>query len=172
MSDESIEKKGEITPSTEERYPSRNQALSRGFDSIFDDFRRSFDNLMAPFMPARTGLPSTGRYPTRYPLCDLVDQGENYVVRAELPGIKRDMVDVELNKDTLRMSAEIEEQDEVSEGDYLHRERTYSSISRTIRFPEEVNPDKVEANMEDGVLTLTIGKKEPKPEEKMRKVKL
>jgi HSP20 family protein len=172
MSDKEIEKKGEITPSSEDRYPSRDQTLSRGFDSIFDDFRRSFDNLMAPFMPMRRSLTSPGTYPTRYPLCDLVDEGDTYLVRAELPGIKKDNVDIELNKDTLRLNAELQEEREESEGDYLHRERTYSRVSRTIRFPEEVDPDKVQGEMEDGILRLTINKKEPKPEEKMRKVEL
>ena len=172
MSDERVKDKGEITPYNERRIVNRNDTLSRGFDSIFDDFRRSFDSLMAPFMPMRTSLASTGRLPTRYPLCDLIDQGDEFVVRAELPGLKKDQIDVQLNKDTLVLQAEVNEENEDSNENYLHRERTYSRISRTIRFPEEVDPTKVEGKMEDGVLKLTIPKKEPKPEEKLRKVEL
>ena len=64
-----------------------------------------------------------------------------------------------------------QEEDESKEG-YLHRERTYSQAQRVINFPEEVNPDEVEAKMKDGILELKIMKKEPAPEERMRKVKL
>jgi HSP20 family protein len=63
------------------------------------------------------------------------------------------------------------EEDESNEG-YLHRERTYSQAQRVINFPEEVDPDKVEATMADGILELKIMKKEPAPEERMRKIQL
>ena len=172
MSKENIKNKGEITPFEERHIANRNDTLSRGFDSIFDDFRRSFDGLMAPFLPMRTSLATSSRFPTRYPLCDLVDQGDNFVVKAELPGLKKENVDVQLNKDTLVIHAEMEEKTEEDDGQYLHRERTYSSVNRTVRFPEEVDPDKVKGEMENGVLVLTIPKKEPKPEEKLRKVEL
>ena len=172
MTKESEKDKGEITPYDEKRIVNRNDTLSHGFDSIFDDFRRSFDSLMAPFMPMRTSLATSTRFPTRYPLCDLVDQGENFVVTAELPRLKKENVDVQLNKDTLVIQAEIEEKTEEKDGQYLHRERTYSSVNRSIRFPEEVDPEGVKGEMENGVLILTIPKKEPRPEEKLRKVEL
>jgi len=167
-----VKDESEITPYKERNLANRDDVFTRGFDSIFDDFRRSFDTLMAPFVPMRTSIASSGRYPTRYPLCDLIDQGETFLVRAELPGIKKDEVDVQLNKDTLVIQAETKGESEESNGNYLHRERSYSRISRTIRFPEEVDPSKVKGEMEDGILNLTIPKKEPKPEEKLRKVEL
>lgn len=172
MSKERVENKSEITPYNERHVVNRNDNLSRGFDSIFDDFRRSFDGLLAPFLPMRTSFTTPGRFPTRYPLCDLVDQGDNYVVKAELPGLTKDMIDIQLNKDLLVIHAEMEEKKEDDDGQYLHRERTYSSINRSIRFPEEVDPSQVKGEMENGVLNLTIPKKEPNPEEKMRKVEL
>lgn len=172
MSKENIDENKSIEPRSDSRVSERSRSLGRGLDAIFDDFRRSFDNLMAPFMPMRTAARTGGRLPTRYPLCDLVDQGEKYLVRAELPGLNKDNVDVEVNKDTLRIQAEIETREQETEGDYIHRERTYSQLSRTVRFPEEVDPSKVKGTMKDGVLELKVTKKEPKPEERMTRVEL
>lgn len=173
MSKEKIENKTSIKPSADTRITDRGATLTRGFDTIFDDFRRSFDNLMAPFLPMRSLSTYDRGFPVRYPLCDLVDHGDDYTVRAELPGFSKDMIDVEVNKNTLLISAELkQEEEEESEGNFLHRERTYSKVQRSITFPEEVNPDRVEGTMKDGILKLKIGKKEPKPEEKLRKVEL
>lgn len=147
--------------------------LSRGFDTMFDDFRRSFDDLMAPFLPMRTWWPTiTEEWPVRAPLVDLMDKGDKFVLKAELPGFKKEDVDIEINKDMLKLVAETKSEKEEKSDEYLHRERTYSTCQRVINFPEEVDPSKVEAKMVDGVLEVVAPKKEPSPEEKMRKVKL
>ena len=119
--------------------------LSRGFDSIFDDFRKSFDDLMAPFMPMRTWLPATEAWPVRAPLVDLLDKGDRYLLKAELPGYEKGDVEIHINKDTLTLNAEKKSEKEEKTEEYLHRERTYSSSKRVVNFPEEVDPDKVEA---------------------------
>ena len=165
------------SPSSQERaiigQPARETSLWRGFDNIFEDFRRSFGDLMSPWLPIRTFLPTTiTDLPVRAPLVDLVDNGDEYILRAELPGYSKDMVDVELNKDTLNLRAEKKTEEEEKSEDYLHRERTYSACQRTINFPEEVDPAKVEGTMKDGILELHIPKKAPKPEERLRKVEL
>ncbi len=147
--------------------------LARGFDSIFDDFRRSFDDLMAPFTPMRTFVPQSVRsLPTRAPLVDVTDEGTQYIIHAELPGFDKDDVDVELNKDVLVLRAEKKAESEDQSKMYLHRERLYASCSRTINFPEEIDPSKVEGTMDKGILTLTVPKREPRPEERMTKLKL
>jgi HSP20 family protein len=147
--------------------------LVRGFDSIFDDFRRSFDNLMAPFVPMRTFIPRAAElFPVRAPLIDVIDEGNQYVVNTELPGFDKDEVDIQVNKDFMVLKAEKKSEKEEKSENYLHRERSYSACERTVNFPEEVDPAKVEGTMENGVLRLKIPKKEPKPEERMRRVEL
>ncbi|MFX1487055.1 MAG: Hsp20/alpha crystallin family protein [Promethearchaeota archaeon] len=153
--------------------PTRDTALWRGFDNILEDFRRSLDDLMSPWLPVRTFLSRTRTgLPIRAPLVDLIDKGDKYVVRAELPGYSKDMIDVELNKDMVSLKAEKKTEEEEKTTDYLHRERTYTACQRTINFPEEVDPSKADATMKDGILELRMPKKEPKPEERMRKVEL
>jgi len=147
--------------------------LVRGFDSIFDEFRRSFDDLMAPFMPMRTFIPRTiSDLPIRAPLVDVIDDGNQYIINTELPGFDKKDVDIQLNKDFMVLKAEKKSEEEEKSETFLHRERSYSSCQRTVNFPEEVDPSKVEGTMENGVLKLKIPKKEPKPEEMMTKVQL
>jgi HSP20 family protein len=154
------------------RRPIQETEPFRGFDTIFDDFRRSFDDLMAPFLPTRTYLPRTFGIPIRAPLIDVIDEGNQYVIQTELPGFKKDDVSIEVNKDMLVFRAEKKSEEEEKSENYLHRERYYTSAQRTVNFPEEVDPSKVEGKMENGVLQINIPKKEPKPEEKMRKIQL
>jgi len=164
-------------------------SLSTGFDNIFDQFRRSFDNLMAPFYPF-TGVGMWGPYqlPIRSSIVDLVDEGDHYLVTAELPGFSKDQVDVQINKYGLLIRAERKSESSSNGGgpaqqfgtsgqstpekNYLHRERAYSAFERIVEFPEEVTPQKVEGSMKEGILQLTIPKKEPNPEERLTKIQL
>lgn len=159
------------TPGTSLAKKKEQEGLERGIDDIFTEFRSSFDDLIQPFFP-RYEIDQEYRLPTRYAQVDLIDNGDNYTINAELPGFSKDQVDVQINKDGLAIKAECKEEKEDKRKNYLHRERAYSSLQRFIAFPEEVDPSKVEGSMKEGVLELKVPKKEPKPEEKPRKVEL
>ncbi|HZW57008.1 MAG TPA: Hsp20/alpha crystallin family protein [Nitrososphaerales archaeon] len=149
-------------------------SLATGFDQMFDQLRRSFDDLMSPFYPF-TGIATAtplSQLPIRYSIVDLVDEGDQYTIYAELPGFSKDQVDVKVNKDGLVIRAEQKAETEEKNKNYLHRERAYSAFERVVEFPEEVNPQKVDGTMKDGILQLTIPKKEPKPEERLTRVQL
>ncbi|MDI6724680.1 MAG: Hsp20/alpha crystallin family protein [Methanobacterium sp.] len=149
-----------------------NELLS-GFDTIFEDFRKSIDDLMAPFLPMRTYIPKkSDNLPTRVPLVDVINKEDQYIVKSELPGFNKEDINVELNKDVLTLNAEKKSELEEKSENYLHRERTYASCQRTINFPEEVDPSKVKGTMKNGVLELKIPKRELKPEERMTKVQI
>jgi HSP20 family protein len=153
--------------------PTQEPELIRGLDTIFDEFRRSFNDLMAPFAPLRAFRPwSMEMIPIRAPLVDVIDEEMQYIVRTELPGFAKEDVDIQLNKDFMVLKAEKKAEKEEKSENYLHRERSYSSCQRRVNFPEEVDPSKVEGTMNNGVLQLKIPKKEPKPELKMTKVQL
>ncbi|NYB52398.1 MAG: Hsp20/alpha crystallin family protein [Methanobacteriaceae archaeon] len=155
------------------KQPTREHELASGFDSIFEDFRRSIDDLMAPFLPMRTYIPRTlSSHPIRAPLLDLIEEDDEYIIRTELPGFDKKDVNIELNKDLLVLKAEKKSEEEEKSENYLHRERAYASCQRTINFPKEVDPSKVEGKMENGLLELKIPLREPKPEERMTKVEI
>jgi HSP20 family protein len=108
----------------------------------------------------------------RPPLVDLVDKGNKYLIIADLPGYKKNDIEIQLNKDSLILSAEKKTEKEQKDQQYLHRERTYSSCKRIINFAEEIDPSKVEAKMNKGVLEVVAPKKEPKPDQQMRRIEL
>ncbi len=159
------------TPGTSIAKRRDQEGLERGIDDMFSEFRNSFDDLMKPFFPLAE-IEQDLRLPTRYAQVDLVDNGDSFIVNAELPGFTKDQVDVQINKDGVAIRAECKEEKESKRKNYVHRERAYSSLQRFVAFPEEVDPSKVEGSMKEGVLELKVPKKEPKPEEKPRKVEL
>ena len=151
----------------------RKQSLfDRDIDTIFDDFRKSFDVMMRPYFPMETRIQDFGMLPVRYAPLDLIDEGTHYSIHAELPGFTRDEVDVQINNDGMSIRAKKEAGKEEKKKNYLHRERVYSSFERAVTFPEEVDPAKAEGKMTDGILELKIPKKEPRPEIKPRKLDL
>lgn len=159
-------------PETSLAKPSDQTGLTKEIDSMFDEFRRSFDDFPQPFFPLTTDLEQAMTLPTRYPSVDLADNGDAYTVTAELPGFNKENIDVQVNNDGLSIMAENKEEKEEKHKNYLHRERAYSSMQRFVAFPEEVIPSKVEGEMKNGVLELKIPKKEPKQKEKPHKVEI
>lgn len=160
------------TPASPVATRSMPSLLERDFDSIFDDFRRSFDLMMRPFVPLETRMQELGMLPVRYAPFDFIDNGDHYLVSIELPGFTKSDVNVMINRDGLSVKAEKETKKEEEDMNYLHRERGYSSFERIISFPEEVDPSKAEGKMKDGILELKVTKKEVKPEVKPRKIEL
>jgi HSP20 family protein len=146
--------------------------LERDFDSIFDDFRKSFDVLMRPYFPLEMQMIAPGELSTRYAPLDVIDEGDHYLVHVELPGFNKENVDVQIINDGMSVRTKKEIEKEEKKKNYLHRERAYSAFERSASFPEEIDPAKAEGTMKEGVLELKVYKKEPRPEAKARKIEL
>ena len=97
----------------------------------------------------------------RAPYYDLIDMGKEYKLRAEIPGIPRDKIDITIDTTSVEISAEAKTETDEEKKGYVSRERTYSSLYRSVAFPEEVIPEKAEATYRDGILELTVPKKIP-----------
>ena len=95
-----------------------------------------------------------------FPLTNLTEDRDNYYVRAELPGVKSDELDIQVTGKNLAISGE-RKIAAVEEGARYHRrEREAGTFSRMIGLPGEVNTDKVEANLENGILSIVVSKAE------------
>jgi HSP20 family protein len=99
------------------------------------------------------------------PSIDLVKKEDRLVLRADLPGIRPEEVKVELEDDVLTVSGEHREEKEEKREDFVRRERSYGSFSRSMTLPHGVKAEDVEATTEDGVLEVTI----PLPRSEERK---
>jgi HSP20 family protein len=101
---------------------------------------------------------------------DMFQTEDSVVVRTSVPGVKPDDIDITISGNTLSISGETKEEEEVKEENYIRRERRYGSFARSIALPEGTDLDNTEASFEDGILTLTIPKA-PEAKPKVIKVK-
>ena len=91
---------------------------------------------------------------------DMYETKDEVVVKAALPGIKPEEVEVSITGYALTIKGESKEENEVKEKDYIRKERRYGSFARSVTLPSGLKTDKAEATFEDGVLTLKIPKSE------------
>jgi HSP20 family protein len=106
----------------------------------------------------------------RIPYVDVIDSGNEYVVKAELPGLKKENVQIEVGTNELSITARADVQTQEKGKTYLHRERAFSTFRRRIGFGERIDTEKVSASMAEGVLEIKLPKLEPKREKKTRKI--
>jgi HSP20 family protein len=92
------------------------------------------------------------------PSVDIFEKDDKFVVKAELPGMKEEDIDVSIVGDDLVIRGEKKTESEVKEENYYRQERSYGSFYRSIPLPSTVDASKIEANTEDGVLEVTLPK--------------
>lgn len=124
----------------------------RDMDRVLEDF---FGRRTRPWWPERCF--DTAR--TR-PSIDLFEEKDDVVVKAELPGIDKDNIEVNLTDQTLTIKGEKKKEEEVKEENYYRAERSYGSFLRTVDLPTEVRADKVTASFKNGVLEVRMPKTE------------
>jgi HSP20 family protein len=100
---------------------------------------------------------------------DLYEDKNDIVVKAELPGIEKDNVEVNLTDHTLTIKGEKKKEEEVKEENYYRTERSYGSFVRTVEIPKDVHADKVRANFKNGILEVRLPKTE---EAKAKEIKV
>lgn len=92
------------------------------------------------------------------PAVDVFEKDDRFVVKAELPGMKEDDIDVSVVGDTLSIKGEKKTETEVKDEDYYRCERSYGTFYRSIPLPSNIDANKIEASFDDGVLEVTLPK--------------
>ena len=137
---------------------------AREMERAFMDFENRFDRSFFRPYGGNWFLPNFGslRLPeTRRPFADLIDTGNEYCVRVEVPGIPKEKLNVSVTSKEIRVEGESSVNiDEKKEG-FVRRERTFSQVRRDLTFPEEVLAEKADASLKDGILEVRIPKRAP-----------
>lgn len=138
---------------------------ARGPADWFAEMDRWFDGLRTAFDPKFSGpLAPLGReraFGAREPVVDLADHGKEFLVTAELPGVRKEDLDLQVTPHGIEIRTETHGEREESDQDYAYRERSHASYRRVLPFPEEVVADQAEATLKDGVLEVRLPKKGP-----------
>jgi len=131
-----------------------------------ETFRRPFSGMN--WLPFRDMFREFGRFGEvgSTPLVDVYEHDKDVIVKCELPGMKRDEINVKfIDENTLVLSGERKHEEKIEKGDYLRQESSYGAFSRTLRLPEGIDHEKAKASYKDGILEIRI----PKSEEAMSK---
>ena len=91
---------------------------------------------------------------------DVIDTKDNVIVKASVPGIKPEDIDVSVTGDVLTIRGETASEEKIEQGSYLRQERRFGKFERSLTLPTLVQADKADAKFEHGVLTLTLPKAE------------
>ena len=133
-----------------------------------EEMERRFEDIFG-----RSLLPAWRRLPLEergwVPALDVFEKEDRFIVKAELPGMKEDDIDVSVVGDTLTIKGEKKTESEVKDEDYYCCERSYGSFFRSIALPSSVDAKKIEASYADGVLEVMLPKA---PEVKPKKVSI
>ena len=124
------------------------------FDDFFDDFARPMRH-MVNFSSPQTSVMKT----------DVKENADGYELHIDLPGYKKEDVKAQLKDGYMTISAQTnsEKEDKDEEKKYIRRERYYGNCSRSFYVGEQVTEDDIKAKFEDGILKISIPKKEPAP---------
>jgi HSP20 family protein len=126
-------------------------------ETFSDHINRFFDGGMFP----STWLSEVSSLDNWKPVADIFEQDDKIVIKAELPGVDKKDIRVDLKDNVLSLEGERSSDNEVKEENFYRRERVHGTFSRSFMLPKGLHPEKIKADFKDGVLNIEI----PKPEE-------
>jgi HSP20 family protein len=139
--------------------------------SPFEEMDVLFDRLSRGLM-SRMGFPALGEvgwpFQAHAPRVDMIDRGQDLLVRAEIPGVTRDELHISLTGQTVTIRGETHKESKEEKGDYFRREIASGSFQRTLALPCDVVGDQARASFRDGVLELVLTKAEKSGARKVR----
>ena len=125
--------------------------LSETMPSLFDDFFKPWNEWFEGGLSMRT---------VKVPAVNITEQKNEYLVSLAAPGLKKENFKINVDGNMLTISSEKEENKEEKDKKFTRKEYSYSSFSRCFTLPEEINQAKIEAKYEDGVLKISLPRKE------------
>jgi len=131
--------------------------LRREIDKVFDDFFTGWPSLT--HLRRRRGEGEEMEFVE--PAVEVSETDEAIVVKAQVPGVAKDQLEVEITADGLTLKGEVKEEKKEKKKNYHHQEIRYGAFLRTVPFPVATDSDKATATLKDGVLQVTVPKSAP-----------
>lgn len=140
------------------RLRSKSESI-RTRDSIFDDLFNELYSLPTSFL-SKSGMDLS-------PRIDISETDNEYKIEAELPGINQKEIDVKIDNNILTIKGKKEDIKEEKEKNYHLRERYYGAFQRSISLPNNIEPEKIKASFENGVLNISVPKSDKRAPKKI-----
>jgi len=140
------------------RLRSKSESI-RTRDSIFDDLFHELYSLPTSFL-SKSGMDLS-------PRIDISETDGEYKIEAELPGINQKEIDVKIDNNILTIKGKKEDVKEEKEKNYHLRERYYGAFQRSISLPNNIEPEKIKASFENGVLNISVPKSDKRTPKKI-----
>ena len=128
----------------------------RDFSVLQSQMNRLFEDAMGTWLGESNGRGNTNWVP----LADIYENDNDLIVRAELPGVDPEMVDLRVENNVLTIRGERPFEQKVEQENYHRLERSYGTFSRSFTLPATIDADKIRAEYRDGILNLTLPKSE------------
>lgn len=136
---------------------------SRGWGLFRDEYDNLFEGYLRPMQEQE--LDDDGE---SVPRIDAMEQDRRFIVEVELPGVKKDDIDISMRDGVLTINAEIkDESGQIEQGRVIRRERRYGRFVRSMSFGGTVDEGNISARYSDGILTVTVPKLTPRKPEKI-----
>ena len=133
----------------------RNVTLNRENKDDWEYFLENF------FSGQRRGRWAREYRPTFSPRVDLIDSKKDFVIRADVPGLDRDELDITINSEVVTIKGERKAEESSEDECFYCRESSYGSFERTVALPEKIVTNKAKASLKNGVLKLSLPKAKP-----------
>lgn len=129
------------------------ETMRREMDRIWDEL----------FTPGRRQAEASWKRPASEtgiasPPIDIIDKNNEVIVKAEMPGVSKENIDISLQDSTLTLKGELKDDSAVKDGNYTYSERNYHYYSRALTIPFKIDQSKIKANLKDGILYIHLPK--------------
>jgi HSP20 family molecular chaperone IbpA len=144
--------------------PTTSSDVWEAFNNTFERFRNDFEDILFPAKWADifSFIPET-----RVPAVDLEDREKDFLLKAEMPGFKKEDIEIEAQNDSIAITGNAGWKYDKKGQLYICKERACKTFYRKVELPEEIKVNEVNANLTEGVLEITLPKKAPKQKRKV-----
>jgi HSP20 family molecular chaperone IbpA len=148
--------------------------IQQDFDRMMKRFERDFEDVwgipsrMRRGLRWRRGLSMMPFRETTMPSVDIEDQGKDFRLTMDLPGFSKEDVELEVSEDSFTIQAKKRQDKEEKDKNYIRKERRSQNFYRRVLLPEKVRSEDAKASLENGMLEITLPKKEPKDSKKLK----
>jgi len=147
----------------------KNIGMTPSGASIWTEIDRSIENFRKD-MEKTFSFPTVSMPKMSHASCDVIDEGNQFRVKMDVPGIKKSEVNLNVTDNSIEVSAEHKEESEEKKKNYLRKERSQVSYYRSLPLSEKIMSDKVTAKLVDGILDITLPKSKPTETQKKKSI--